>query len=55
MPSHAAAIEHQQPCGQCLTDAAQQFQRFGRLHGADNANQRRKYAHGGATRFFQLV
>ena len=34
---------------------AQQLERFGRLHGADNADQRREHAHGRALHFLELL
>ena len=48
VPFHRARVEHLQPAGERAADAGEQLQRLGRLHGADDADQRREHAHGRA-------
>ena len=52
-PTHVTAIEHQQSADGCLARAAEELQCLRCLHTADDAHQRRKYSHGGATGLFK--
>jgi hypothetical protein len=48
-------VEQQQAPDQRLADAGCQFQRLGRLHGADDAGQRRENPHHRAAHFLDIV
>ncbi|MNS93939.1 hypothetical protein D3C72_1281400 [compost metagenome] len=48
-------IEQQQPSGQRFARTHDQFQRFSRLHGAHDADQRREHAHGRARLVRELL
>ena len=54
LPIHVTRIEHQQAASQGGANACQQANRFTRLHGANNANQGREYAHDSTTFFFKF-
>jgi hypothetical protein len=55
VPFHRPAIQHLQPSGQRGARTAEQLERLGGLHGADDAHQRREHAHRGAPGFLELV
>ena len=52
-PLHRASVEHEQTPGQGCSRAAQQLERLGCLHGADDADQGGEHAHGGAAGFLE--
>ena len=52
---HVACVQHQQPTQQGLAALGQPLDGLGGLHGAYDAHQGRKHAHGGTQRFFKLT
>jgi hypothetical protein len=54
-PLHGAAVQHQQAAGGRCAGTGQQLEGFGGLHGADDADQGRKHAQGGALRFLHIA
>lgn len=54
-PFHLQSIEQQQSACQWSSATDQDFQGFGGLNCADNAGERRKYAHDGAAYFLDIL
>src|SRR5207248_4863563 len=54
-PLHRQRIDDEQPARERFADAGDQLERLAGLRGADDADQRREYAHRCAPRFLELV
>ena len=54
-PFHAACVQQQQATSQGGADICNDFQCFGCLHAANDADDGRKYTHGGAIDFIELL
>jgi len=54
-PFHFQRVEQQQAPRETFADAGRQFQGLGRLHGADNAGQRRENPHHRTADFLDIV